>query len=181
MQKAGVILINHNKILVVLGRDQRKWSFPKGQIDETDKTIYDCAIRELYEETGIQLQIYDVCIATIRVDNVFYFIYNSCQRYKPAPKDHKEIMTAKWMKLSTIISLNCNSSMRKILLETTYIQDLVRMIVKQNIYYSQMYNYYNRLGMYMNCQQKITKGDMENKEVTKSVSNLMQNKIIPVN
>ncbi len=52
--KAGVILINdENHILLVQNYDG-KWTFPKGGI-ECGETTEDAALRELFEETGIQL------------------------------------------------------------------------------------------------------------------------------
>jgi 8-oxo-dGTP pyrophosphatase MutT (NUDIX family) len=56
-QKAGVILHNPhtNKILVIQSRGNL-WGFPKGSFEEGE-TTRECAIRELFEETGIQITI----------------------------------------------------------------------------------------------------------------------------
>lgn len=51
----GCILVSPElRYLLVRGRKTGKWSFPKGHI-ESNETPYTCAMRELYEETGVSL------------------------------------------------------------------------------------------------------------------------------
>lgn len=60
MDKSGFILIDktnprENKYLLVLSQ-KSKYGFPKGTFDSNlDKSLQDCARRELEEETGLQL------------------------------------------------------------------------------------------------------------------------------
>lgn len=62
MQKsATVALISHNKLLLLKRGSTAPWSpnkycLPGGRVDNNEKLI-DCAIRELYEETSISLQV----------------------------------------------------------------------------------------------------------------------------
>lgn len=52
-KRAGLILANKGKFIIVYGKNSKKWSFPKGQrIDEHELSIK-CALREFEEETGI--------------------------------------------------------------------------------------------------------------------------------
>ena len=50
---AGVILLHGEKILLVLQRVTKKWGLPKGGKLENEN-IFSCALRELYEETGVR-------------------------------------------------------------------------------------------------------------------------------
>ena len=49
----GFLLVDNDRILMVLGRNG-KWSFPKGKFErEKDRNGYECARRETIEETGL--------------------------------------------------------------------------------------------------------------------------------
>ena len=50
---AGGIIINNNGKVVVVNQNHDSWSLPKGHVDNGE-TLLDAAIREIYEETGIQ-------------------------------------------------------------------------------------------------------------------------------
>lgn len=56
---AGVVVYNTktNKILLVKDKYHNYWGFPKGGIDRTDKSAKHAAVRELYEETGINIRV----------------------------------------------------------------------------------------------------------------------------
>ncbi len=49
----GGLVFNENKELLMIFR-KGKWDLPKGKLDEGE-TIEECAIREVEEETGVQL------------------------------------------------------------------------------------------------------------------------------
>ena len=40
-------------VLVKPGFGSKRWGVPKGHMDDTDVSLIDCAIREVYEETGL--------------------------------------------------------------------------------------------------------------------------------
>ena len=52
----GIIMenIKTNQYLLVKGRESGKYSFPKGHIADNESPV-ECMLRELYEETGIEL------------------------------------------------------------------------------------------------------------------------------
>ena len=54
--KAGVILINKNKIALVYRENLNDYTFPKGHLEENE-TIIECAIRETEEETKRKVKI----------------------------------------------------------------------------------------------------------------------------
>ena len=65
----GAILLNHDMDQVVLVKGWKKsatWSFPRGKINK-DEPDLDCAIREVWEETG-----YDIATAGLANDDQKY-------------------------------------------------------------------------------------------------------------
>lgn len=50
----AICLDSFGNVLLVKGRRSNKWSFPKGH-SECDEPPVDCALRELFEETGVRL------------------------------------------------------------------------------------------------------------------------------
>ncbi|MET1013126.1 MAG: NUDIX hydrolase [Paenisporosarcina sp.] len=56
---AGVCINEHNRVLMVLqaGEDEEaKWSIPSGGI-ESNETFEECCVREMKEETGLNVQV----------------------------------------------------------------------------------------------------------------------------
>jgi mRNA-decapping enzyme subunit 2 len=65
----GAILLNHDMDQVLLVKGWKKsatWSFPRGKINK-DEPDLDCAIREVWEETG-----YDIAAAGLATDDQKY-------------------------------------------------------------------------------------------------------------
>ena len=79
-KKGGVIVYNslNKRILLVQSRG-KLWGFPKGTL-EPPETLINCALRELKEETGIELT--EKCINVekrINVNKTFYFFYDTIE------------------------------------------------------------------------------------------------------
>jgi mRNA-decapping enzyme subunit 2 len=55
----GCILLtaNNSKLLLVCNWNGKSWTFPRGKVNENEENI-DCAIREVYEETGFDISSY---------------------------------------------------------------------------------------------------------------------------
>lgn len=55
----GCILLtaNYSKLLLVCNWNGQSWTFPRGKVNENEENI-DCAIREVYEETGFDISPY---------------------------------------------------------------------------------------------------------------------------
>ena len=72
--KAGFFIYNKETKMVLLIQSKGSlWGFPKGTCEKFE-TIFECAVRELYEETGLQLTI-DRPFHCIKVyDNSFYYL-----------------------------------------------------------------------------------------------------------
>ena len=113
----GAILLNKNMDEVLLVKGWKKganWSFPRGKINK-DEPDLDCAIREVYEETG-----YDVNAAgLVKIrEYVKYIEMNLREQHMRLyvfrgvpmdthfePRTRKEISKIKWWKLSDLPTL----------------------------------------------------------------------------
>lgn len=113
--KAGVLLFDYNLEYVLLiknnyaeNSDDGKYSVPKGHVEEHE-TRTECAEREFYEETGIQINIPDGR-QSIRVNNSHYYPFYSdisiVNTLKPIDVD--EVSECKFVNLNDIKNLNCN-------------------------------------------------------------------------
>jgi ADP-ribose pyrophosphatase YjhB (NUDIX family) len=98
----GACILSHDrqKCLIVKQREAENWSFPKGTI-ETEEKEYHCMLREVLEETGIDLkkQKYKVLGSQFRFKCKLYFIVlkQDFRDIKLEPRDTKEIETAEWI------------------------------------------------------------------------------------
>jgi len=110
--KAGVILFDFKKkkILIVKNKNSEgtgKWSLPKGHVEENESRE-DCAMRELYEETGLKLYIIRD-EPRIRINNSIYYIYyTNIGNINIRPIDNKEIHSAKFCFINRINTLHIN-------------------------------------------------------------------------
>lgn len=113
----GAILLNEDMDEVVLVKGWKKganWSFPRGKINKDEKDL-DCAIREVYEETG-----YDVGGAglvkdekdvkfieiTMREQHMRLYVFRGVPRRAYfEPRTRKEISKIEWYKLSELPTL----------------------------------------------------------------------------
>ncbi len=54
--KAGCVVVDGSKVLLVTDADRKVWAFPKGHA-ESDEDIKQVALRETLEETGYKVEI----------------------------------------------------------------------------------------------------------------------------
>ena len=113
----GAIMLNESMDAAVLVKGWKKsasWSFPRGKINKDEKDL-DCAIREVYEETG-----YDINAAglvhnrdevksieiTMREQHMKLFIFPRVPMDTHfEPRTRKEISKIQWYKLSDLPAL----------------------------------------------------------------------------
>ena len=106
VQVYGTILISsENKILLVRGRRTGKWSFPKGHPNKYE-SYHDCARRETFEETGIEIP--DILNENLRLATGIYFIHRVNGQPQGIPIDTKEVMDIKWWTVHQIQRLSVN-------------------------------------------------------------------------
>ena len=53
-KSAGCVILNENKVLLILQKNGDFWGFPKGHLEENETEI-EAAKREVLEETGIEV------------------------------------------------------------------------------------------------------------------------------
>lgn len=124
--RSGVVFIIENsdiektKLLVVKG--QRKngnegiWSIPKGRASYEGENSEVCAIREVYEETGIKLPSLSGLPMCKIAHNIYYkYIAFENEFTKFHIQDTSEVDLVEWKTISELRTLNCNKDLRSIL------------------------------------------------------------------
>ena len=125
VRKAGGIIFNKDldKVILVLNRlsyqkGENKWGLPKGHIEKNEK-INICAMREIKEETGLDLKLlsYHRCI---KINNSYYFVIvlNTNKEISLKAIDEDEIIFTKWFNLEQIKNLNKNYDTRLVFKES---------------------------------------------------------------
>lgn len=113
----GAILLNHAMDSVVLVKGWKKganWSFPRGKINK-DEDDLDCAVREVYEETGLDLQAAGLVpteakpkyieIAMREQQLRLYVFRDVPMETNFHPRTRKEISKIQWYKLTELPTL----------------------------------------------------------------------------
>lgn len=96
---ARVLVVHDNQVLLVQPRRSNYWNFPGGGIKKTEDPAQG-ALRELYEETGIVIDLVDYQLgeycskAEGKRDTVFIFVASA--KSKIIPKLELEIQKAEW-------------------------------------------------------------------------------------
>lgn len=112
--KAGVFLHDdaHHRILVVQSRGM-KWGPPKGTVELTDSTLEECALRELYEETGIRLS-ESLLTRPIQINRATYYDVSVDHSDEISVRDC-DISGYTWIRTSCIRELDLNSHCKQLL------------------------------------------------------------------
>lgn len=108
----GAIMLNQDMDQVVLVKGWKKsatWSFPRGKINKYEPDL-DCAVREVYEETGHDLKEagriadnQDFVETTIRAQHIKLYIFPGVPMNTHfEPRTRKEISEIEWCKLSEL-------------------------------------------------------------------------------
>jgi 8-oxo-dGTP pyrophosphatase MutT (NUDIX family) len=104
----GVVCISsNNRFLLVRGRKTGIWSFPKGHLSGNE-TSQECALRELREETGIQIP-YNTFYLSRKLFAGEYYFYRVEEEPVVVPSDSFEISEGGWFTLEEMRTLHCNA------------------------------------------------------------------------
>jgi len=103
LPRFGTIIRFNNEYLMVKNIGSNVYGFPKGKV-ENNEADYQTAIRETFEETGINISsIIDVSKFTIIYDVKYFLIdLNNKINFNKLPFDYNEIYDRKWVKLPTL-------------------------------------------------------------------------------
>lgn len=111
--KAGAIILDKSRqsILLIKGNYANKWNVPKGSSDDNE-SIRKTAIREIKEETGVEINIskYDI---PIKIYKVFLYVTMVNINTKIDPVDKHEIQDAKWFSISELGELEDKTTLLK--------------------------------------------------------------------
>lgn len=116
VERAGIVVIYKNKILIVLGKVSNKWGLPKGELSNNE-TVIDAAIRELYEETGIHIDenMKSHLEPFFSTKYTHYFKFNLSNLefcISPHIIDKKEIKKCKFASISSINNMYANHDLK---------------------------------------------------------------------
>ena len=123
----GVAVINNQKVLLVKessGRNVGCWGIPKGKVDPSEN-IEQAALRELFEETGLQGKLIRLTglRSDLRNDQValfFVFTANVDSKQVPEIQDKEEISDIGWFTADEVKNLDLVSTNMSILIEGAF-------------------------------------------------------------
>lgn len=96
-----------NRVLIVKGRRSGKWSFPKGHKLRAEAYL-DCAVRETWEETGIDLRGERQVLPCQRLSAGVYYFFQMEEEIEPVVQDSTEVEEAGWFSLEEMRAMPCN-------------------------------------------------------------------------
>lgn len=121
-EECGAIVFDRlgESVLIIFQKESQKWGLPKGHIDPKEGVNYfECAKRELEEETGIMMNLIKyrrVGTCVIR-NKIFYIVQLMKDVHRLRPMDHNEIGEIKWLNVEQIHSFvkaqQCNVTLRE--------------------------------------------------------------------
>jgi 8-oxo-dGTP pyrophosphatase MutT (NUDIX family) len=99
---AGAILVHDQSILLIKNCTSPVFSLPKGK-SEDGESLLDTAIREVREETGIDLADFvNSETPSISVDKTRFYVINCDSRIKAIPENKFEVVETKWVDIKDI-------------------------------------------------------------------------------
>lgn len=116
--RCGAIIIDSAyNILMVKGREHGKWGLPKGKEKKYDKSLLSTAIREVYEETSIDITKYNI-LNQVTCCSVVFFIVQVPKNIFFQPIDTNEVEEIRFWDIRTVneLHLNLNSSAKNVVL-----------------------------------------------------------------
>lgn len=96
--------INDTKILLLRGKQSGKWSFPKG-FNENNESIKQTAVREMKEETSIDVPIYKLEGPGYKFGN-YKFWYVKFDRQEIVKIQESEIIEHKWISIQEFMNMD---------------------------------------------------------------------------
>lgn len=107
----GAILLNkYRETVIIKGKRSNKWSLPKGHGRSQEKPL-DACIRELKEETGINLTGVKPD-DEVRFQSGTYFVFFIPDRIPLIPEDTEEVAEAIWVSFNRIPFLLANKDLK---------------------------------------------------------------------
>lgn len=118
---ANAIIIDDDKILLIkrrYGPFKRLWCFPGGFLDKNE-SLENCCIREIKEETGIEVEIIKKTgllkwynKQKERDEEIYFF---SCRPLSKYIKKDDEVLNAKWIELNKLYKIKLVPGLKRII------------------------------------------------------------------
>ena len=120
-KSCGCIIINDKKEVLLVHHTKGHWDFPKGHVEE-DETEVQTAIREVKEETNIDVKVNEKCRYTVNYspkedvmkEVVFFLAKNINNKTNPQLEEISEI---KWFKLEEAIERITYNTSKELLIK----------------------------------------------------------------
>jgi ADP-ribose pyrophosphatase YjhB (NUDIX family) len=117
--------------ITVKGKTSGIWSLPKGRMSNDTETEEECALREVYEETGIKLQSVENLPRIVIGRNVYFIYHTSKKEFNTFEiHDKEEVSTVAWNTTEELRNMTCNKDLRAILRYPTHIHNYHQLIFK---------------------------------------------------
>ncbi len=127
VKRCGIICFHFHpkdgevRILVVKGRSTGIYSLPKGRKNSDEEYDIDCALRECYEETGIDFSNnLTNCTEILSINNNCYFLTYVDNICFGKVIDTNEVSEVMWARLLYLEKNKCNKDLRKLLNKLDY-------------------------------------------------------------
>lgn len=125
INECGVVLLNKqlDKVLIIFQNESLKWGLPKGHMDSSEihkNAYFDCAKRELLEETGIMITTHKYRkLGTFVVKDKLFYVLQLLKDIKvKKPIDTFEIGDIKWLPIIELVAFmnnyQCNVTIKEL-------------------------------------------------------------------
>ena len=129
--RCGGIIFNHDKtkLLVIMNKylhdfnGCEKWGLPKGHI-EINESIQSCAMREIYEETNLNVIIDDTTPHIRDKEEIYYILYAN-ETVPVFAHDTNEIAKVLWKPINELYFVNCNRGLKHLLTKINRIKKML--------------------------------------------------------
>ncbi len=107
LKRCGAIILDQQQQILLVQGHSGVWSIPKGHQMHEKESYTSCAIREVYEETGLKLKI-TRNFKRIEIGKIVYFLIELNDYFKQFLKirDKEEIKRIQWVSIQDIMKLN---------------------------------------------------------------------------
>ena len=122
--ECGVILLNKTieKFLIIYQNESSKWGLPKGHMEQNEinqNLFFDCAKRELLEETGIMINTHKYKkMGTYILKNKMFFVIRLLKDIQlKTPHDQNEVGAIMWLPIKDVYKFSrlydCNITLKE--------------------------------------------------------------------
>lgn len=116
LKRCGAIIVDKDQNVLLVQGHSGVWSLPKGHQTHVKEPYTVCAMREVYEETGLKLRI-TKNFKQVEIGNIVYYLIELNDYFKQFMKirDKDEVKKIDWISMKNINNLeNVNWSLKQI-------------------------------------------------------------------